>query len=96
MSQSAVLGRACVCAGNVWVGGNDLQVEGDWRWVASNAQLQYREWQQGEPNNNHGNEHCLELTRFLGYKWTDRECNFRNAFVCELDLGAIQPPPATR
>uniref|UniRef100_A0A182FKG1 Uncharacterized protein n=1 Tax=Anopheles albimanus TaxID=7167 RepID=A0A182FKG1_ANOAL len=35
------------------------------------------------PDNNSGNEHCLEIGRWGGVAWNDAPCNFKLNFICE-------------
>ncbi|CAG5128257.1 unnamed protein product, partial [Candidula unifasciata] len=74
----------CFClAGSIWTGGNDLMVEGDWRWINNMARI--------SPFTNcvcvffffSTDEHCLELRYNRGYKWNDIDCGENNVFICE-------------
>ncbi|XP_069122566.1 perlucin-like protein isoform X2 [Argopecten irradians] len=70
-----------------WIGGNDMFVEGDWRWIHSDQRVNYTNWHHGEPNNyHHQGEDCMLVfinSRQL-YKWDDRQCTEKHNFICEL------------
>ncbi|MFM7200126.1 MAG: CotH kinase family protein, partial [Myxococcota bacterium] len=65
--------------GSVWLGANDLEEEGVWRW-ADGSPVLYTHWGAGEPNNS-GEEDCAELVT-TGY-WNDLPCSVGRASVCE-------------
>lgn len=64
---------------SVWIGANDLDEEGVWRWP-DGSPLLYAHWGDGEPNNS-GEEDCAELV-YPGY-WNDLPCSTSRAAVCE-------------
>jgi len=74
-----------------WLDGSDEAVEG--RWVFSNGkELTYTNWDTGEPNNNSGVGHCLQIHRGRSQKgrnwhglWDDDGAGSRRGFVCEWD-----------
>ena len=69
----------------VWIGGNDLVVEGDWRWVSDNSVMTYTNWWPHEPENRGGIEHCAFMaTRFSEMKWGDISCKGQyHSFFCQ-------------
>ncbi|XP_033731873.1 perlucin-like protein [Pecten maximus] len=79
---------------NYWLGGSDMFVEGDWRWMNSDQRINYTNWYPGEPNNyqNHS-EDCVVvyINNHQQYRWDDRKCTEKNNFICEIgdDSGAI-------
>merc|ERR1712210_218930 len=73
----------------VWLGGNDIEVEGTWKWVDCspwNATF----WARGEPNNNGGAEHCLHhvfnYPSCLYGKWNDEPCRREQGFLCSKSI----------
>jgi len=66
---------------NVWVGLNDLDVEGTFEWI-DGSPVSYTEWITGEPNDTSMLEDCTEL-RPTG--WNDRNCTALLAYLCEID-----------
>ena len=43
----------------LWIGGSDVDSEGNWKWMTSQILFNYTDWYPGEPNNYGGNEDCL-------------------------------------
>ncbi|XP_013402517.1 perlucin-like [Lingula anatina] len=66
-----------------WLGGNDMAQEGRWVWVGTNSVLSYTNWYPGEPSNNEGIEHCLELRSVITHRWNDAPCGHAKNFICE-------------
>lgn len=58
--------------GSVWIGANDQDAEGMFRW-ASGAALVFTAWLANQPNDLGGNEDCAELSPFGG-SWVDVPC----------------------
>ncbi len=68
--------------GKWWTGGNDEAQEGNWRWRSGEG-WGFSAWHNAEPNNLGGNEHCMQLGRFLDYTWNDEPCYQAFRFICE-------------
>ena len=66
-----------------WLAGNDIDVEGDWRWVTSGQVVSFNNWMGGRPNNAGGNQHCMSYTHPQG-KWSDDFCTYRMTAFCEI------------
>lgn len=65
---------------NVWIGATDKASEGDFVWPEG-APVLYSAYDGGEPNNNDGIEHCVEMN--ANGPWNDRECAIAQGYVCE-------------
>jgi hypothetical protein len=84
--QTFVQAEAGALAGRWWIGLDDNDTEGDFRWVDGTPQrnggtiISYDNFAPGEPNNDWG-EDCGEIR--AGGLWNDRECNDDNNFICE-------------
>ena len=69
-----------------WIGGNDLEEEGIWKW-ADCTPWNVTFWAEGEPNNA-GDEHCLQQVfnfpgnNHLDLKWNDSPCSREIGFLC--------------
>jgi hypothetical protein len=62
---------------NTWIGGDDLVMEGDFRWGDGTAFL-YTGWSTGEPNGGNGQyeEDCVIIAGArAGKLWDDRPCD---------------------
>ncbi len=79
----------------VWIGLQDNNRSGNWSHWNSGASLEYSNWLDGEPNNEHGREHCGELRNGAVWngKWNDGNCKFHHKFVCERGSNQIFQEP---
>ena len=66
----------------IWLGLTDKDEEGTWKWVTG-EELNYTNWQNGEPNNAGGIEDYGELYA-SGY-WNDMSPTATRTFICEWD-----------
>jgi hypothetical protein len=68
---------------SVWIGANDQEEEGTFRW-AGGEPLGYAGWSFNQPNNLQGNEDCSEL-RAADQGWSDVPCtgNILRRALCE-------------
>ena len=74
----------------MWIGLNSVIDPGAWRW-STNEPVPYAGWLTGQPDNNGGNEHCVE---FFGAAWNDAGCTFTSSYVCENAGWVIRPEDA--
>nr|UZS59100.1 C-type lectin [Macrobrachium nipponense] len=70
---------------DTYVGLNDLQEEGTYRWVADGTIHQIVEswWAEGEPNNQGSREHCVHFCRSKGDRLNDHICANEFRYICE-------------
>jgi hypothetical protein len=73
--------------GDAWTGATDLVSQFTWFKVTTGVDT-YLPWDSGEPNNQGGNERCLELK---GGGFNDESCDEGNVYVCECDGLAANP-----
>ncbi|BFZ21796.1 hypothetical protein BsWGS_24835 [Bradybaena similaris] len=67
-----------------WIGANDILEEGTFRWLTSKTPVgTVPYWSTGQPNNLEKGEHCVDIDKNFGYRWSDDECNNAKPFVCE-------------
>ena len=72
-----------------WVGGTDLIEEGSWIWATSDRSFHddnmFTDWMSNPPNpdNNGGNEHCLEMIAGFVGQWNDNVCASAYPYLCE-------------
>ncbi|XP_049424668.1 ladderlectin-like [Epinephelus fuscoguttatus] len=64
-----------------WIGGTDAQEESQWFW-SDGTPFRYQYWCQGEPNNNKGNQHCLQMNYSADRCWDDLQCSNKLPSVC--------------
>lgn len=62
-----------------WIGYNDIEVEGVWRW--SHGSSSYTNWRPGQPDDG-GNQDCAYDNWWNG-QWDDGGCNWGAFFICE-------------
>jgi cysteine-rich repeat protein len=89
----AAFANVLLPSADVWVGGNDLAVEGVFVWT--NGEPWYDGlWNPGEPNNAASGEDCVEATPEPGYaRLNDTTCGSAQIFLCELTpAGRTQAP----
>ncbi|XP_062593084.1 hepatic lectin-like [Saccostrea cucullata] len=72
-------------SGRAWLGGTDKTQENTWIWNHSGLPLRFTNWNKGEPNDDKGNEDCMEIFSLNG-KWNDMKCLYSSMFVCEKDI----------
>lgn len=67
----------------VWFGLTDQETENTFKWVDGTTltPTSFSYWDEGEPNNEFGNEHCVQVWR--QGKWNDEICNETSYAVCE-------------
>ena len=69
----------------VWLGGNDIEQEGFWKWTSGEV------WKKGlniwtsPPNNWNGNQDCLQYHNDR-WKWDDTDCAKYRAFICSKNI----------
>ncbi|KAK5617685.1 hypothetical protein CRENBAI_001663 [Crenichthys baileyi] len=82
-----------------WIGLSDLLVENQYAWSDGFSPVLYTNWNEHEPNNAGGAEHCVALTHgtHTTGKWNDDACHKHHSFVCyRKKSSSIQPPPPTK
>ena len=66
---------------DVWIGYNDKEVEGVFKWTDGKSSQAYTDWGPGEPNSSH--EDCAEIYSKT-YRWNDSKCHYVQPFVCKI------------
>ncbi|XP_055308599.1 lectin subunit alpha-like [Sitodiplosis mosellana] len=69
---------------NFWIGGtNSGNFDNkNYMWMSNGEPFKYTHWGQNQPDNNGGNEHCVEWVNY-NKNWNDRDCNKHIWSVCE-------------
>merc|ERR1712055_541934 len=77
---------------NYWIGLQDLEHDGTWRWAESHEAATWTNWYSGEPNNEYGEEYCGDMWRSTDRDecgWEDVPCyhpgTYPRYIVCERD-----------
>ena len=69
-------------AKRTWIGlHRDPKNKSRWLWV-DGSYVTYTNWYNGEPNDNNGEEDCVEMSS-TG-KWNDQNCNDSVSYICEI------------
>ncbi|XP_059167872.1 uncharacterized protein LOC131949928 [Physella acuta] len=79
---------------DAWLGANDMLQEGNWVWTDGTKAELTSMWNNKEPNNLNGNEHCLE-SNGLG-KLNDSPCSEKHSFICMEVHETTKIPETTR
>ena len=66
---------------NVWIGLNNNNTQGAWRWSEDSSNVSFCNWNKYEPN---GNSDCVEMTK--DGCWNDKSCNTKLPFICYGEL----------
>jgi hypothetical protein len=76
-----------------WLGANDLQTLGKWRWTDSTS-FKFSNWNANEPKNSSGNE-CAAV-QMNGGSWITTNCFHEKPYVCLIETMASTTTRATR
>ncbi|KAA8584470.1 hypothetical protein FQN60_008255 [Etheostoma spectabile] len=85
--------------GPTWIGLSDLLLENQYAWSDGVSPVLYTNWNDKEPNNAGGTEHCVAMghSHLVSGKWNDDACHKDHSFVCyRKKSSSIQPPPPTK
>ena len=69
--------------GGYWIGGHDIEVEGQFKWVNSGNELVYTNWGRNQPGNASVTENCISI-HYFNHKWFDDECSASHYYLCEI------------
>uniref|UniRef100_A0A3Q3AM50 C-type lectin domain-containing protein n=1 Tax=Kryptolebias marmoratus TaxID=37003 RepID=A0A3Q3AM50_KRYMA len=66
-----------------WIGLSDQLSENQYAW-SDNSPVLYTNWNENEPNNAGGAEHCVAMTHNMlsTGRWNDDACHKNHSFVC--------------
>ncbi|XP_035985544.1 ladderlectin-like [Fundulus heteroclitus] len=68
-----------------WIGGTNAQETSVWLW-SDGSPLHYTNWCHGEPNNDGGYQHCLQMNYSDEKCWDDYICSVRLPSVCAKEV----------
>ncbi|XP_061402451.1 lectin subunit alpha-like [Musca vetustissima] len=64
-----------------WLDGNNLGLEGKFRWSSTGKPFEFFNWAVDQPDKYEINEHCVHYQE--DFKWNDAECTMKMGFICE-------------
>ncbi|KAJ8307524.1 hypothetical protein KUTeg_015608 [Tegillarca granosa] len=77
-----------------WIGGTDIEVEGEWEWITNKQRFTYTDWAPAEPNNivkDGMSEGCALMSSAQQFKWNDDNCaTYKANFICEIEYVLLQ------
>ncbi|XP_036973174.1 macrophage mannose receptor 1 [Acanthopagrus latus] len=82
-----------------WIGLSDILVENQYAWSDGVSSVKYTNWNENEPNNAGGAEHCVAISHnyLVTGRWNDDSCHKDHSFVCSRKKSStIDPPPPTK
>jgi len=66
---------------DIWIGLNDIDVEGTFRWVGDGTEpTGYTKWKPAQPS---GGENCVELRPIYDWTWNDVSCSEAQSSICQ-------------
>ncbi|XP_044188034.1 C-type mannose receptor 2 [Thunnus albacares] len=77
----------------LWIGLNDLDINGGWQW-ADSSPLKYLNWEQDQPNHA-DEENCAVLRTESSGRWQNRDCSVALPYVCKKRPNATLDPFTT-
>ncbi|XP_023136670.3 macrophage mannose receptor 1 [Amphiprion ocellaris] len=79
-----------------WIGLSDLLLENQYAWSDGVSPVKYTNWNEMEPNNHGGTEHCVAMMHnpVISGKWNDDACHKTHSFVCSRKKSSSINPPA--
>ena len=66
---------------DAWIGGNDIDEEGVWKWTDCTP-WEFTFWAGAEPNNANAGEDCVHHDDGKHHKWNDHNCGGERGFLC--------------
>ncbi|XP_046575139.1 perlucin-like [Haliotis rubra] len=79
--------NSTITTDGVWIGGLTYLVPSEWQWGFENTRIANTWWAPGDPNKA-VTQLCLMLYKKEAYRWDDNDCQNREFFLCELNLGS--------
>ncbi|XP_045191039.2 perlucin-like [Mercenaria mercenaria] len=81
-----ILSQARKRGDSFWIALSDIQKEGTWVWMNSKTPLapgDYTHWENGQPDNDDGDENCVNLEDNFNNLWNDFPCHEIINYICE-------------
>ncbi|XP_075894955.1 C-type mannose receptor 2 [Nelusetta ayraudi] len=77
----------------LWIGLNDLDIQGGWQW-ADSSPLKYLNWETEQPKNAE-EENCAVIRTESSGRWQNRDCSVALPYVCKKRPNATLDPFTT-
>uniref|UniRef100_A0A3Q1GYY0 Mannose receptor, C type 2 n=1 Tax=Anabas testudineus TaxID=64144 RepID=A0A3Q1GYY0_ANATE len=77
----------------LWIGLNDLDINGGWQWSDSSP-LRYLNWEQEQPNHA-DEENCAVIRTESSGRWQNRDCSVALPYICKKRPNATLDPFTT-
>ncbi|XP_061166262.1 perlucin-like [Saccostrea echinata] len=68
-------------AADYWIGGNDIESEGNFKWIGSEQPFTFTYWMSGQPDP--AEQDCVEIRGVSNFRWHDETCTHQHRFICE-------------
>ncbi|XP_069120190.1 perlucin-like protein [Argopecten irradians] len=69
--------------GVYWAGGNDIETEGEWKWIENDQTITTNSWwNTGAPDVNSPGKNCLGVVTASGV-WHDVDCSLPAVYICQ-------------
>lgn len=66
-----------------WISGNDLAKEKHFTWLSTGEPFTFTYWGISQPDDDVGDEDCVEIRNFGKLVWNDESCLLSQNFICE-------------
>lgn len=67
-----------------WIGATNLGDNLTFFWTSKGMEIEYSNWNPGQPENKNNNEHCVAvMSEKHSNGWKVRDCNNKFNFICE-------------
>lgn len=66
-----------------WLGGNDIEDDGNWVWASTDQPISNNSWGPEEPNGGDA-EKCLVMWQSANYSFADYSCDNDAGYICEI------------
>uniref|UniRef100_A0A665USI8 Mannose receptor, C type 2 n=1 Tax=Echeneis naucrates TaxID=173247 RepID=A0A665USI8_ECHNA len=91
--QTYINGLLTAYSASLWIGLNDLDINGGWQW-ADSSPLKYLNWEPDHPNHAE-EENCAVIKSESSGRWQNRDCSVALPYVCKKRPNATLDPFTT-
>ncbi|XP_036445756.1 C-type mannose receptor 2 [Colossoma macropomum] len=91
--QSYINGLLTGYSAALWMGLNDLDLNGGWQW-ADSAPLKYLNWETDQPNHEE-DQNCAVIRTESSGRWQNRDCSMALPYICKKRPNATLDPFTT-